>query len=257
MGRLKLKMPHVILSRIKTIDIPEGVNITGCVPLIPNGFCVVDSHNKRLALLNDEGVYLKDIVKFTNNPLDVCSIGRSKLAVTIPSDHMVAFVDTNECKIVDSVVYRPKCYYIEKYRAQLFIGCPNNSKIIIADYQGREIRSLNIPGQRFAVCSSKIYITNENEDLVSCYDKYGNQKWISPDIVRDPIGIALSYDSVIVLSKYNAVHLFSKNGYQNRIVLNTEHGLNDPSFMYSKVGEMQAHVFVYNKSSNQAIVYRL
>lgn len=64
---------------------------------------------------------------------------------------MVAFVDTNECEIVESVVYRPKCYYIKWDGVNLFIGCPNNSKIIIADKHGREIRVLNISGQKISV----------------------------------------------------------------------------------------------------------
>lgn len=257
MGRMRKRIHRATLSRIKTIAIPEGVNITGCARIFYFGYFVVDRNNKRLALLNDEGVYLKDIVKFTNNPLDVCSIGISKLAVTIPTDHMVVFVDTKTCKIVETVVYRQKCCYIKFDGTYLFIGCPNISRIIIADKHGREIRSLNIQGERFAIDHLNIYITNENEDLVSCYDKYGNQKWIAPDTVRDPIGISISYDFVTVLSKHNAVYILSRNGYENRLVLNMEHGLEDPVFMHSSVGWAQELIVVCNKSNTQANAYLL
>lgn len=257
MGRYPKMIHMATLSRIKTIVIPEGVNITGSSRFC-NAYAVVDNFNKRLALVNNEGVHLKDIVKFTNNPLDVCFIGGTTVAVTIPSDHMVAFVDINECKIVESVVYSPKCHYIVCYGDDLFIGCPNSSRIIIADIHGREIRSLHIPGQRFDIDDYyNIYITNENEDLVSCYDKYGNQKWIVQDIVRDPIGISVSHDFVTVLSKHNALHILSLNGYEKRVFLNTEHGLDDPSFMYSCSGMMNELIVVCNKSNNKASAYLL
>lgn len=249
-------MQEFIIRRLRTTVIPEGVNITGCTRC-DDGFFVVDTYNKRLAKLNLDGAYLKDIVKFTNNPLDVCHVDGNIFAVTIPSDHMVAFVDTNECKIVESVVYRPKCYYIASDYANLFIGCPNNSKIITTDKHGRRIRSLNIPGERFAVASGNIYITNENEDLVSCYDKYGNQKWIAPDIVRNPIGIAVSHDFLTVLSKHNAVYTLSRDGYQHRNIINTEHGLDDPSFMYLMYGVWCILLVVCNKSNTQAITYQI
>lgn len=143
-------MPQFTPRRIRTTAFPAGVNITGCTDY-PEGFVVVDSYNKRLVKLNRDGAYLKDVAKFTNNPLDVCHVIGYIFAFTIPIDHMVAFVDTNECEIVESVVYRPKCYCIEWDGVNLFIGCPNNSKIIIADKLGREIRVLNIPGQRLSV----------------------------------------------------------------------------------------------------------
>lgn len=170
-------------------SIPESFCITGCEAL-SNGFYVVDSLNKRLAILNRSGVHLKDIVQFTSIPLDLCYIKSRKItAVTIPTDHMVVFVDSTERKIVESVVCRLKCYYIKCNDYNLFIGCPNNGKIVVADLFGRELGYLNIPGEKFALSHDSICSINEKEDLVLCYDTYGNQQWIAPDIVRDPIGI--------------------------------------------------------------------
>lgn len=131
------KIDHSIPSSEGTFSIPENLHITGCEAL-SNGYYVVDGLNKRLALLNNSLVYMKDIVKFTSIPLDLCYIeSRKTIAVTIPTDHMVVFVDTRTSKIVNSVVYRLKCYYIKCNSYNLFIGCPNNGKIIVADFFGR------------------------------------------------------------------------------------------------------------------------
>lgn len=239
-------------------NIQESFYITGCEPLY-NGFYVVDSLNKRLALLNRSGVCLKDIVQLTSIPLDVCYIrSRNITAVTIPTDRMVVFVDSKERKIVESVVYRLKCYYIKCNRYNLFIGCPNSGKIIVADLFGRELGYLNIPGDRFAVTDDSIYAINEKEDLVVCYDTLGNQRWIAPDIVRDPIGIEVDGDGyTYVFSKHNTLHLISPYGLRNRIVLDKSDGLDDHEYITCMAVRFRLKFFlaILSKSNNRAISY--
>lgn len=239
-------------------SIPESFYITGCEAL-SNGFYVVDSLNKRLAVLNRNGEHMKDIVQFTSCPLDVCYIkSRNITAVTIPTDHMVVFVDTKERKIVESVVYRLKCYYIKCNDNNLFIGCPNNGKIIVADLFGRELGYLNIPGDRFAVTHDSIYAINEKEDLVLCYDIQGNQRWIAPDIVRDPIGIYVDkHDYVYVFSKHNTLHSISPNGFRNTIILDRSDGLDDHEYIMCMERRFDIKFFlaILSKSNNRPIAY--
>lgn len=239
-------------------SIPKSFYISGCEAL-SNGFYVVDSLNKRLAVLNRSGVHLKDIVQFNSVPLDLCYIkSRNITAVTIPTDHTVVFLDTNERKIIESVVYRLKCYYIKCNNYNLFIGCPNNGKIIIADLFGRELGYLNIPGDRFAATHASIYAINEKEDLVLCYDFQGNQRWIAPDIVRDPKGIEVDTDGYIyVFSKHNTVHLISPNGFRNIIVLDSSDGLDDHEYMMCMEKRQRIKYFlaILSKSNNRPIAY--
>ncbi|CAC5381188.1 unnamed protein product [Mytilus coruscus] len=173
---------------------------------------------------------------------------------------MVVFVDSTERKIVESVVHKLKCYYNKYNDNNLFIGCPNNGKIIVADLLGRELGYLNIPGERFALTHDSIYAINEKENLVLCYDTYGNQKWITPDIVRDPLGIEVDFDGyAYVLRKHNTLHLIAPNGFRNSIVLNKTDGLENPDYIMCSVERYRINFFlaILSKSNNQAIAYHL
>ncbi|VDI29886.1 Hypothetical predicted protein [Mytilus galloprovincialis] len=147
---------------------------------------------------------------------------------------------------------------MQRQQFALFIGCPNNGKIIVADLFGRELGYLNIPGDRFAVTHGSIYAINDKEDLVLCYDTFGNQRWIAPDIIRDPIGIEVDEDGyVYVISKHNTLHLISPNGSRNTIVLDNEGGLENSDYIMCLVNRYSIKFFlaILSKSNNRAIAY--
>lgn len=96
-------------------------------------------------------------------------------------------------------------------KKNLVIGFPHKDNVVIADLEGNANRSLKIRGERFTFRNNEIYSVYEKDDEVLCYDLFGKQKWVYPDIVKMPVGIAVDKRKyVYVFSKFNnSIYLIS------------------------------------------------
>lgn len=83
----------VLLTKCDTFKYPRTMAITGCAQLPDCQFVLVD-RQKHYLVLNKNGIF-KDSASFTNriSPYDVCYVKDNTVAVTVPEDNTVLFVD--------------------------------------------------------------------------------------------------------------------------------------------------------------------
>lgn len=83
----------VLLTKCDTFKYPRTMAITGCAQLPDSQFVLVDRHKHHL-VLNKNGIF-QDSTSFTNciSPYDVCYVKDNTVAITVPEDNTVLFVD--------------------------------------------------------------------------------------------------------------------------------------------------------------------
>lgn len=239
----------------KRFKLPSNIDVTGCAQK-PDGKCVlVDRHQDRL-VLHQKGNF-KDIVTFSNSPYDVCSLEDNTVAVTIPNEKAVVYVDIVLGKIIKTVYFPYKCYNVDCDGILLAIGFPGNEKLIVADLEGKQINCFTIRGKEFTLRNNEIYSVSERDDEVLCYDLFGKRKWTYPDIVQRPVGVAVDQRKyVYVFSKLNeAIYIISPYGSNSRVVIDKEDAsLSDFSCLCMYPDSNQLLVC---GSSNHALVYNV
>lgn len=248
---------YVSLKKVNTFKYPSGMNITGCVQL-PNGKCLFVDRDKKFLVLNKSGNFEDNVLLASHrSPYDVCHIQDNTIAVSIPEDNAVVYIDIISGKTINSFIFKKKCYGVACDGKFLVIGFPRKDNGVFADLEGNQIRSLKIRGERFAFSDNAIYSVNENDDEVLCYDLFGKQTWMYPDKVRMPVGIAVDKNkNVYVFSKFNnAIYSISPNGLNSRILVDQEEDdLKDFSCMCMSPDSKRLLVCC---SSNHAILYNV
>ncbi|CAC5381189.1 unnamed protein product [Mytilus coruscus] len=244
----------ISLKKCDTLTFPRKMRITGCVRLPGGKHVFVESHKNRL-VLNESGKF-RDIMPFTESPFDVCHIGHNIVAVTIPERNEVVYVDILKgIQIKSSLFFKNKCYGVDCNGECMVIGFPNNERVIVADLDGTELMSFKVRGERFTLGPCEIYTVDEQLDNVICYELSGGKRWMYPDKVRQPAGVAVDRGGqVYVFSKFNkSLYLISPYGRTSRILEdNAKEDLNDFSCLYMYPGSDELLIFSY---STQAIMY--
>ncbi|CAC5381191.1 unnamed protein product [Mytilus coruscus] len=245
----------ISLEFCERFKLPRNIDVTGCVQL-PDEKCVLVDRRQNRLVLHQSGNF-KDIVTFANSPFDVCPIEDSTVAVTIPNDKAVVYVDINLGKIIKTVYFANECYNVDCDGKRLAIGFPKREKVIVADLEGKEINCFKIRGKEFTLRNNEIYSVSEHDDEVLCYDLFGKQKWTYPDTVRKPVGVAVDQRKyVYVFSKSDeTIYIISPYGSNSRIVMDKEDAaLSDFSrlCMYPDSDQL----FVCG-TSNHALVYNV
>lgn len=229
---------------------PKKIDITGCALLSDRTYVLAESLKNQLLIL--ESGIIKGTVTFAHPPFDVCRVRDNTVAVTIPNDHSVVYVDIVLMKIIKSVNFENKCYYVDCDDKRLAIGFPGMDKIIITDLEGKNINCFKIRGTRFTLRHNYIYSVNERDDEVLCYDLSGNEVWTYPDQIMKPAGVAVDkMQYVYVFSKFNnSVYAISPSRYNSTIVIDRD----DVSFNDFRCFRLRFHrLFVFSR--NQGVVY--
>lgn len=93
--------PIVTIDNIKpklktTLEMPETnirKEILGC-QILPNGrIIILDSISKTVHLFSKEGDYTESVIRFADQPNDICYIKGNLIAVTNFSKHKILLID--------------------------------------------------------------------------------------------------------------------------------------------------------------------
>lgn len=209
---------RVNLKNVEKFKCPKEIDITGCALLPEKKYVFVDSLKKQIHIL-ESGMY-KGTVTFDNSPFDVCHVEDNTVAVTIPNDNAVFYVDIVLREIIKSLRFENKCYYVDSDGKRLAFGFSDKNLIIITDLEGKEINRFKIRGKRFTLHKFGIYSVNERDDEVLRYDLSGKELWTYPDKIMRPVGVAVDFMGyAYVFSKFNdAIYAISPYGFDSRIV---------------------------------------
>ncbi|XP_063412546.1 uncharacterized protein LOC134695257 [Mytilus trossulus] len=240
-------------SFLRQLTIPENRknnNIISC-RILPDGkYLILDSPFGRsnLLLFSNDGLFIREVVKFTGPSSDTCFVRNNTVALTLRSEKQIALVDVEKNKILKSINISHLCDTVASDGQILVVSSVDKSTIVnlndmshtilegvvakkVALFKGNIYGTLfkgNIYGTLF---KGNIYGTNHSENKVCCYKSTGEPLWtfMHDDIVY-PQGITLDKNGfVYVVSQYNnRVVVVSPDGKTCKTILSEADGMNDP-----------------------------
>ena len=229
---------HIKPKLLKTLKMPTKVNrfITDCQNLPDGQMLFVDRNNKCLMLFSKDGVYSRDVVKFTASPCGVCYVKDNMIAVTFDYGEQVSFIDLTTNKIVKSVMVSKCCYGIESdgeiiVPIILHVAC---SAFCTMDLEGNILCPAKTMSER-AVCISlfakHIYNADYKQGILSCYRMNGDLLWPSNQgNIHDIRGLSIDRHgfAYAACSASDQVIVISQDGKQSRVILSQDDGMGKP-----------------------------
>ncbi|CAC5358241.1 unnamed protein product [Mytilus coruscus] len=224
------------LSNLCSFDIPRGSSkclITGCDMFEDERIVFADftSVNKRLVVVNNEGLLIKEI-KFEARPLDVAVLDSNTVAVTFFDEQIISIVDVGSSRIMRNIPVKEICFGICFIDGNLVVSMGN--KIIkIIDLYGKVLSSVSKMAKSTycTSCNDKIYYASEGNGVVYCCDLNGSVQWEFSCGKSDfPNGIAhdASGNVFVTCKNTNQVIVIESSGKKSRVLLTIDNGLNEP-----------------------------
>jgi DNA-binding beta-propeller fold protein YncE len=247
-----------------TFDFSKGKNntyIAGCIAC-PNGKVIlVDWHNRRLVILNDDGTLDKEIPCSMSYPIDVTYLDDRTVAVSASNGIEIINIDTK--KTERHINIGQGCYGIT-YHNGVLIWCEVKRGIqmmtLSDDRNTTLVKQNKLSSESYiTTCREKIYQTNRNTNTVTCYTIKGHKLWEFKDesVLNDPRGVTVDNDGNAYVTSYrsNSVVVIEPDGRQGRTILSSDDGLKGPTGIYldkSKnsliVANFSGPYFLYQKS---------
>jgi hypothetical protein len=228
----KTSFEHIKPKLLKTLKMPTKTNrfITDCQNLPDGQMLFLDRNNKCLMLYSKDGVYSRDVVKFTASPCGVCYVKDNMIAVTFDYGEQVSFIDLTTNQIVKSVMVSKCCYGIESngeiiVPIILHVAC---SAFCTMDLEGNILCPAKTMSER-AVCISlfakHIYNADYKQGILSCYRMNGDLLWPSNQgNIHDIRGLSIDRHgfAYAACSASDQVIVISQDGKQSRVILSQD-----------------------------------
>lgn len=220
-----------IVSTLEEHDLQGKTDscFTGCAFASPEELIMADWNNGAIKMFNKYGI-LMDKLEFSNCPWDVTECYSGQVAVTVPKDTAVYFVDCGEhLKCVSSFITDCECFGIAKMGEMFVITCDpwsNSPSVRLFSVTGQplSIYQFNNAGELLFKCplhvctdyfENIIYVSDSSADAVYAITLKGEIKFIYEHFdLRYPTGVKTDrFNRLYVCGKESSnIHNVSEKG---------------------------------------------
>lgn len=219
-----------LLRRLTIPDEIKTLNIQACLSLPDGRFILSDFDDKQLLLFGNDGIFIREVVTFTNYPGDVCFVRNNTVAVTLGAAYKTVLVDIEKNEIIQTIELSHYCKGVASDGQKLIICSVRESSIVNLDDMCQS--HLEVVGDRISLCKGNIYIAFENN--VECYKSNGDPIWtfLPHDIsnINSIQGLTLDKSGFVYIAsrKNNSIVVVSPDGQTSKTILSESDGIKDP-----------------------------
>ncbi|CAC5374087.1 unnamed protein product [Mytilus coruscus] len=191
-------------SLLRRLTIPDDIktlNIQACLSLPDGRFILSDFDDKQLLLFGNDGIFIREVVTFTNCPGDVCFVRNNTVAVTLGAAYKTVLVDIEKNEIIQTI--------------ELSHYCKGKWSEIVFHY-------------------TKEMSISHFENNVECYEINGDPLWtfLPHDLsnVNSIQGLTLDKNGFVYIAsrKNNSIVVVSPDGQTSKTILSKSDGIKDP-----------------------------
>ncbi|CAG2235046.1 TRIM56 [Mytilus edulis] len=251
-----------------TLEMPETnttKEILGC-QILPDGrILILDSISKTVHLFSKEGEYTESVIRFADQPNDICYIKGNLIAVTIVNKHKILLIDLITKNITKTIKVENFCFGIESNGATLVVliggTCGREPELLTVDLDGNIISQVRVPGQfilRMTLHKDNIVCTHFKDNLISCINNKGILSWTHKhEDILEPFGVAIDKHGFIFVASKNSnkIVVLSEDGKTSRTILSKDDGIVFPTAIH--IDKLSSTLIVTNLSHGDAFVYEI
>ncbi|CAG2203982.1 unnamed protein product [Mytilus edulis] len=225
-------------SMVRQLNIPQdrkSFNILACT-ILPDGKYLIHNQSidkqfrstfSNLLLFSNDGMFIREVVKFTGRSYDSCFVRNNTVAAALYSEKQIALVDVEKNEIFKSINLSHHCYSVASDGQMLVICSSRKSTLVKLNDMSHTILE-GVVADKVALFKGNIYCTINYSNKVCCYKSTGEALWtlMHNDVVH-PDGITLDKNGfVYVVSKFtNRVVVVSPDGKTCKTILSEADGI--------------------------------
>lgn len=262
---IETSFEHIKPKLLKTLKMPTISDrfITDC-QILPDGqMVIIDRNNKCLMLFSKDGIYSRDVVKFTAIPWGVCYVKDSMVAVTLKDENAVSFIDVATNKIVKSVKISTQCYGIDCDGEIIVLNLLHSHMCAFRtmDLEGNilgPVKTLSERSTCISLIAKHIYTADFIQGTLSCYLLNGVLLWSSKQGHMHNIrGLSIDRHRFIYAACNDSkqVIVVSQDGKQSRVILSQDDGMEEPVAV--NIDRKTSSLLVCNKTNGTAFLFRI
>ncbi|CAG2236804.1 unnamed protein product [Mytilus edulis] len=223
-------------SFLRQLTIPQdrkNIYIKAC-RILPDGkYLILDSQpfkdKSNLLLFSNDGMFMREVVKFTGDSYDFCFVRTNTVAVALEKKQ-IALVDVEKNEIFKSINISHNCYSVASDGQMLVVSSLEKSTIVNLNDMSQTILE-EVGASHVALFKGNIYGTDYNENKVCCYKSTGEPLWtFMHDDIVSPRGITLDKNGFVyvVSMSNNRVVVVSPDGKTCKTILSEADGIISP-----------------------------
>ncbi|CAG2255683.1 unnamed protein product [Mytilus edulis] len=248
-----------LMKRLTITDNIKSLNIWACF-VLPNGkFIMFDYNQNRLLLFSIDGLYVREVVSFTEIPLDACLVRNDTVAVALGSSNQTALVDIEQNKTTQIVKLLHDCDAVASDGQTLVISdMVKSTKVNLNDMSHTILEGVR--ASRIAIFKENIYGTIYYENKVFCYTSTGEPLWtFQHHGINLPQGLTLDTNGFVYIASRgnNSIVVVSPDGKTSKTILSEADGIKNP---YAIDINRETGVMIVSiermKNSDSALVYK-
>ncbi|CAC5413867.1 unnamed protein product [Mytilus coruscus] len=248
-----------------TLKIPitfDQIYIYGCQVLPDGRNLILDITSKSLLLFSKDGEFTENLLKFEDEPNDICYIKGNLIAVTIHQTNKILLIDIVNKNITKTIKVADTCYGIESNGEALVVNLDSSPmKLLIMDFDGNALSVISVPGQytcHTALFKNNILCTDSENNLVYCYTNKGSLLWTyKHEDICEPFGITVDkHGFIYVTCKGNdKIAVLSEDGKTSRTIISKDLGVVCPSAI--NIEKSSCTLLVTNQCNGNAFVFEI
>lgn len=248
---------------IERLTIPEDVttlNIWACVVLHDGKLVMFDYNKARILLFSNDGIFVREVVSFTETLLDACLVGNNTVAVALGSANQTALVDIENNTIIRTVNLSHQCDAVgSDGEAMVVSGIEKSSVVNLNDMSFTILEGVG--AYHIALSNGHIYGTINNENKIYCYKITGEPLWVfKHEEIQSPQGITLDQHGFVYIASRgnNSIVVVSPDGKTSKQLLSEADGIQNPYVINinRELGLMIDSIEI-RKNSDSAVVYNI
>ncbi|CAG2225953.1 unnamed protein product [Mytilus edulis] len=197
-------------SLLTKLTIPEdmkSLSITACL-ILPDNFIILDQKKYQLLLFSNDGIFIRQIVTFTETPYDACFVRNNTVAVTLGPTTKTALVDIEKNTVIQTIKLSHGCF-----------GVASDGKTLVISDSDSQCTTVNlndmshtIKGMGGSDCTGEPVWTYQHQDIAR------------------PRGLTLDKNGFVYIASFrnNSIMVVSPDGKTCKTILSEADGIKDP-----------------------------
>ncbi|XP_063435924.1 E3 ubiquitin/ISG15 ligase TRIM25-like [Mytilus trossulus] len=234
----------------------EYTGVTGCSVSCTGDIIALNIYDSRVLILNEGGIWEKDIPLTTRNPFDVTSIDHKRVAVSFPRVLQIQIINIATTNVERTIDVHSYCYGLT-YRDGKLTYCGTGKGIQSVKLSGNSpstlVEDITLSDNSYVATSEdKLYYTNSLQHTVTCCSLTGEKMWEYKDqSVCSRYSIAVDKDSNVYIasSDNHSIFVLSSDGKHVRKLLGKDDGINHPHGLAFDVNKGKLIVMMHSESA--------